>query len=249
MRVYHVGATTLLWPGVADYLDEISAGEYKVQFGKNPPHHDPQNLIELAGRLCYRSFEPGLNPNVEKVRSGNKEYLANILKQHHGSVLEHCVDSFIVTGVSRVLTHELVRHRHLSISQESLRYVRIEEIDLVEPGVELRYFKETAAKINALYQGVLAVLNWDGVAFGYKKALTSALRRLIPMGQKTSLMLTANARAWRWMIEARTAEGAEEEIRRLFVEIYRQLLTAYPNIYQDAFCGAKGVVEFGNSKV
>src|SRR5581483_8276869 len=105
---------------VVRYLVEIGAPEWHANIVSNG-----ESLVEIAGRLCYRSFKPGLNPNVERVRSGNREYLSNILQQKHGSVLEHVTDSFIVTGISRVCTHELVRHRHLSISQESLRYVRI----------------------------------------------------------------------------------------------------------------------------
>lgn len=244
MNIYHVGMSRINWFEVKTYLTEIGASNWEPETGGG------EALTELAGRLCYRSFAPKLNPNVEKIRDGNKAYIGNLLNQHHGSVLEHCVDSFIVTGVSRVCTHEIVRHRHLSISQESLRYVRIEELDLVEPGeVQNRAAWDIARfGINKIYQQLLYVIQWPA-NFAAKKALTSALRRLIPMGQKTSLMLTANARAWRWMIEARTSEGAEEEIRKLFLEIFKQLALSYPNIYQDAEVTEGGTVAFKNSKV
>ncbi|HEX4466002.1 MAG TPA: FAD-dependent thymidylate synthase, partial [Solirubrobacteraceae bacterium] len=68
-------------------------------------------IVEFGGRACYRSWEPGLNPNVTKVRTDQREYFANILRSAHGSVLEHANYSFALRSVSRVFTHELVRHR------------------------------------------------------------------------------------------------------------------------------------------
>src|SRR5690606_13837790 len=83
-------------------------------------------LVEFGGRACYRSWEPGLNPNVTRVRTDRMEYFANILRSAHGSVLEHANYSFALRNVSRVFTHELVRYRAGSaFSQESLRYVRL----------------------------------------------------------------------------------------------------------------------------
>jgi thymidylate synthase (FAD) len=73
--------------------------------------NDPQNLAEFAGRLCCRSWEPGLNPNVTRVRTDQDAYLGNILASMHGSVLEHISFSFVLHNVSRVFTHELIRHR------------------------------------------------------------------------------------------------------------------------------------------
>jgi thymidylate synthase (FAD) len=78
-----------------------------------------EGLVEFAGRLCYRSWEPGLNPNVRQVRTNIEDYLNNLLRSMHGSVLEHSFYVFVFHQVSRVFTHELVRHRvGTSISQE-----------------------------------------------------------------------------------------------------------------------------------
>src|SRR5437879_10667410 len=91
-------------------------------------------IVEFGGRACYRSWEPGLNPNVTKVRSDQREYFANILRSAHGSVLEHANYSFALRNCSRVFTHELVRHRAGSaFSQESLRYVRLTDIGFRVP--------------------------------------------------------------------------------------------------------------------
>jgi thymidylate synthase (FAD) len=76
--------------------------------------------------MCYRSWEPGLNPNVSRVRTDSAQYLGNVVRSQHGSVLEHANFTFVLHNVSRVLTHELIRHRAGSaFSQESLRYVRL----------------------------------------------------------------------------------------------------------------------------
>ena len=245
MKIYHVAKTRTNWPQIAEYLAAVGAADWNSAGNRSCG----EVLAEIAGRLCYKSFKVGLNKNVTKIREGNFEYLGNILKQKHGSVLEHSVDSFIITGVSRVLTHELVRHRHLSVSQESLRYVRIEEIDLVDAQWNCGAFDAAFFAIKRAYRFLLKTIEWDLLDFKAKKKITSAVRRLIPMGQKTSLLVTANARAWRWMIEARTAEGAEEEIRKLFLEIFRKLSAAYPNIYQDAKELSDGTVRFENSKI
>ena len=91
-------------------------------------------LLEFGGRACYRSWEPGLNPNVSRIRTDRREYFANILRSGHGSVLEHANYSFAFRNVSRVFTHELVRHRAGSaFSQESLRYVRLTDIGFRVP--------------------------------------------------------------------------------------------------------------------
>lgn len=95
---------------------------------------DAQHLIEFAGRMCYRSWEPGLNKNVTKVREDQREYLENILNVGHGSVLEHAQYTFVINNCSRVFTHEIVRHRvGVAISQESLRFVRLDDLNVWMP--------------------------------------------------------------------------------------------------------------------
>lgn len=93
------------------------------------PATDPALLIALAAKRCYMSFEPGLNPNVTKVRKDLTEYFDNILKSGHGSVLEHAVYTFAFEGVSRVFTGEMNRHRAgVGISEGSMRYIRYRDI-------------------------------------------------------------------------------------------------------------------------
>jgi thymidylate synthase (FAD) len=196
-------------------------------------------IVEFGGRACYRSWEPGLNPNVSKVRTDQREYFANILRSAHGSVLEHANYSFAIRNASRVFTHELVRHRAGSaFSQESLRYVRLTDIGFrVPPALEpvreqvlsiveqLEEFQLSAAKALGIDE--------QGVPFHVKKEVTSALRRLAPIGLSTDIVWTANARTLRHVIEMRTSEGAEEELRLVFDRIARIMQAEAPGLFQD----------------
>jgi thymidylate synthase (FAD) len=196
-------------------------------------------LVEFGGRACYRSWEPGLNPNVRRVRTDQREYFENLLRSAHGSVLEHASYSFALRNVSRVFTHELVRHRAGSaFSQESLRYVRLTDIGFrVPPALEpvrdrvlsiveqLEEFQfEAAAKL---------AIDDDGVPFHVKKEVTSALRRLAPIGLSTDIIWTANVRTLRHVIEMRTAPGAEEELRLVFGQVAELMRTEAPGLFQD----------------
>jgi thymidylate synthase (FAD) len=196
-------------------------------------------LVEFGGRACYRSWEPGLNPNVTRVRTDQREYFANILRSAHGSVLEHANYSFALRDCSRVFTHEIVRHRAGSaFSQESLRYVRLSDIGFrVPPALEpLR--KQILSIVEQLEQiqitGAKALgIDEQGVPFHVKKEVTSALRRLAPIGLSTDIVWTANVRTLRHVIEMRTAEGAEEELRLVFDKVAHVMCAEAPGLFQD----------------
>lgn len=112
-------------------MDNDSAGHWIRDRMKHP---DGELLIEFMGRLCYKSFEVGLNPNVTKIREDSHAYLGNVLKQKHGSVFEHSTVTFALCNVSRIFTHELVRHRAgTAYSQESQRFVRLDDFKLYIP--------------------------------------------------------------------------------------------------------------------
>ena len=95
----------------------------------DPDAGDAQQLVEFAGRACYQSFA---KPNPATAR--NADYIARTLHgQKHWSIAEHATATFYITGVSRALTHELIRHRHLSYSQLSQRFVDESEANIVIP--------------------------------------------------------------------------------------------------------------------
>jgi thymidylate synthase (FAD) len=226
--------------GMRGYLKEVGGESWlegRLEESNGSP--SPELLVEFAGRACYRSWEPGLNPNVTKIRTDQREYFANILRSLHGSVLEHANYSFALRNVSRVFTHEIVRHRAGSaFSQESLRYVRLTDIGFrVPPALEpLR--EQVVSIVEQLEEFQVSAadalgVDDEGVPFHVKKEVTSALRRLAPIGLSTDIIWTANVRTLRHVIEMRTAPGAEEELRLVFDMIARLMQAEAPGLFQD----------------
>jgi thymidylate synthase (FAD) len=223
--------------GVTELLKTIGvSAEGARRFEEMPA--TAETLIEIAGRLCYESFEIGLNPNVTKIRGTNKDYLENILLKGDGSITEHGTATFAFLNVSRVLTHELVRHRvGVAISQESLRYVRLREIKVWLPDDLSEDQKEAmiaaAKQSERAYLDLADSLPWDKMPMDAKKRMTSALRRILPDGIATNIIWTANHRTLRWVIEMRTDPSAEVEIRMVFDEVAKICCRDWPNLYQD----------------
>ncbi len=203
-------------------------------------------LVEAAGRTCYRSWEPGLNPNVSRVRTDQREYFANILRSAHGSVLEHASYSFALRNVSRVFTHELVRHRAGSaFSQESLRYVRLTDVGFRVPAALEPMREQVVAIVEQLEELQVEAarelgIDDEGVPFDVKKEVTSALRRLAPMGLSTSIVWSANVRTLRHVIAMRTAPGAEEELRLVFDLVAGVMQREAPLLFGDFERGEDG---------
>ena len=192
------------------------------------------------GRLCYRSFERD-ESECEPVCEGNAPYLANILNVGHGSVLEHGMLNFIFADVSRVVTHELVRHRTgTAISQESLRFVRLDSLSAYVPihireneaGMEI--FTRTFEQLEEIQKELAYLYEIDDAKdFSEKKKLTSAFRRMAPIGVATTIGWSSNFRTLRHVIEMRTDPHAEEEIRLLFGKVYHLVKERYPNLFSD----------------
>ncbi len=239
--VFLIARPSIDLEGMGAYLRDVGGESWlKRRLDETGDEPNPGELIvEFGGRACYRSWEPGLNPNVTRVRTDQREYFANSLRSAHGSVLEHANYSLAFRNVSRTFTHELVRHRAGSaFSQESLRYVRLTDIGFrVPPALEpvrdqvlsiverLEEFQVSAARELGIDE--------EGVPFHVKKEVTSALRRLAPIGLSTDILWTANARTLRHVIEMRTAEGAEEELRLVFDKVARLMQSEAPGLFQD----------------
>jgi thymidylate synthase (FAD) len=134
-QVFRIASTQVEQDGLQAFLDEVGAPEWSTD-----AEEDADALSEVAGRLCYKSFGVELNPNITRVREGNMPYVGNVLKQQHGSVFEHASASFAILGVSRIFTHELVRHRvGTAFSQESLRFVRLDALTAYYPEIGFGY--------------------------------------------------------------------------------------------------------------
>lgn len=206
-----------------------------------------QTVAEFAGRLCYLSFGPdaGFEGGHKLIqgRTTNTEYLSNILRTRHGSVLEHGVWTVLLEGISRALTHELVRHRHFSFSQLSQRYVDESDVAFVlppeiEPGTEAyTLFENSCQRANDDYRALLAkieeqVKDEPSATLRRKRARQTA-RALLPNATETKIVVTGNARAWRHFIELRASEGADTEIRILAMKVLRLLQEEAPNLFGD----------------
>lgn len=158
------------------------------------------------------------------------------------SVLEHCTANFIFLHVSRVLTHELVRHRvGTAISQESLRFVRLDDLDFWMPpdivnNIEAKQIFEDAIEAGEKWQKELArifYLDDPNTSFDTKKKITSAMRRIAPEGLATMIGWTANFRTLRHVIETRTDPAAEREIRIVFGKVAEIAQQRWPHVFGD----------------
>jgi thymidylate synthase (FAD) len=236
-QVFIVGETTINNDGLVAYLNHIGVPNWV-----SDAPSDIEKLIEVEGRLCYRSFEPGLNANVTRIREHNKDYLANIINVQHGSVTEHASVNFIFADVSRVFTHELVRHRAgVAISQESLRFVRLTDLGqwlptaIREDEKVVEVFAKTFEQLEQLQRQLAVHFQLDNpkMPFAKKKTLTSAMRRIAPIGLATSIGWTANIRTIRWCLEMRTHPSAEEEIRLVFAQVGKLMQERFPNLFGD----------------
>jgi thymidylate synthase (FAD) len=194
-------------------------------------------LAEVAGRVCYMSFarpRPG----------GNATYLEHILEVGHGSVLEHGVWNFIFTGVSRSLTHELIRHRAgWGYSQLSQRYVDESVAEYVEPdciaeSAELhRLWLDTVAQSHQAYmklvEKLLETFKDEPDKTLRRKLARQAARSVLPNATETKIFVTANARALRHFIELRASRHAEVEIRKLAVAVLRIMQQEASHLFSD----------------
>jgi thymidylate synthase (FAD) len=198
---------------------------------------DGERLAEFAGRLCYMSQR---NPAGRTTR----EYLENIKKQGHGSVLEHANYALLLEGVSRSLTHELVRHRAgFAYSQLSQRYVDESDACFVMPpamqgdaALEAAWTAQVTsalASYTALVEQLMDRYRWVDDKVHRRKMAREAARGVLPNSTETKIVVTGNARAWRTMLELRASEAAELEIRRLAVAVLRVLQGEAPAFFGD----------------
>ncbi len=311
IRVNLVAKTKIDDRAMREWLTDLGVGGARVDEIVSDEKTDAERVTEAAGRRCYMSFEPGLNPNVTRIRKDIGDYIENILKAGHGSVLEHCSYTFAIEGVSRVFTGEMNRHRAgTAISEGSMRFIRFDDISYWLPTSIDTGKKEDLAmsKLDVLTALVIAIsteidrtkvvipadirnamsklcdaahdigawieggarnsteelddkkrqsqaifdvafnitenlysylqLAWTkelapDSKFGAKKAITSMMRRIVPMGVATGGFWTGNVRALRHICEMRTTEHAEEEILLVATKILNILKKEDPHLFGD----------------
>lgn len=189
------------------------------------------DLAEAAGRLCYLSWN---RPNPETATLWG--YIRNILRQRHFSVLEHGTATFLFQGVSRSLTHELIRHRHFSYSEVSQRFVDVEDNSMVTPPairdhqVNRGILMDVRDHARQAYSMLVENMSPDGKN---RKKAREAARSVMPNMAETKIVVTGNYRAWRHFLKVRGSIHADAEIRELAVKVATVLISHVPAVFQD----------------
>ncbi len=200
---------------------------------------DASTLVEFAGRACYQSWT---KPNP--ATSTNDGYLAHILEMQHYSVLEHGGFTVMLTGLSRACSHELVRHRHLSFSQLSQRFVNEDEAPFVIPPLfrgdpeASAVFEDLYARTREAYQRLAEIGTRKLVGMEDKtlrrKRVREAARAVLPNMTETQLVISGNHRAWREFFQKRGELHVDAEMREVALTIFKQVAQPLaPAIYQD----------------
>lgn len=231
-RVYLIGFQQVSESGLDAYLSEIDSANWQTDAPSAA-----ERTVEVGGRTCYQSFRrprPG----------GNSEYIRHLKEVGHGSVLEHAVYTFVITGVSRSLTHELVRHRAgFAYSQLSQRYVDESAAEyvcpraIIEDPESFAIWQDAIEYAHAAYvklvERQMSLSNGKDNGTESRKAARGAARSVLPNATETKIQVTANARAIRHFIEQRATRHADEEIRRLAVALWQRVRDCSPNIFID----------------
>lgn len=196
---------------------------------------DAEILVEGAGRICYASWD---NP----IRRSTSAYVAHLIEQEHWSVLEHATATVVIQGISRACSHELVRHRHLSFSQRSQRFVNERGEAMVMPPLfdrgELvweQLYDEAMTRAMESYQRLLAVMRLEEESIGRterRKRLHEAARAVLPNACATELFVTANHRAWYEFLKKRGQGAADLEMRGLAYALWEALRPLVPTLYE-----------------
>ena len=239
-RVYLVSRPSVDWEQVAAFLED--EGVPPVPESIRAGVDESAAVIEISARLCYMSYGRG--------RRDIEDFIKNLLASKDGSVFEHVNYGFVFTGVSRSLTHELVRHRAgFAYSQRSQRYVDESGGSFVVPpaiagegggGEEaLRIFTEAVDDAAASYDRLTDALDkafpremFESVR-DRRKAIRQAARAVLPNATETKIFVTANVRAWRHFIEMRAAATADWEIRSLALIVLEILQREAPLLFGD----------------
>ena len=220
------------------------------------------DICAAAGRSCYSD-----KPADEILGTGNPEKtLSSIIGMGHKSVIEHAVFTFSVSGVSRSLTHQLVRHRIASFSQQSQRYVKLENFEyIIPPSIEndpaaKAIFIEAMEKDTDYYNKLVDILyekhlqRYLEEGLSEKKSRNKAEKEAIedsryvfPNACETKIIFTMNARVLLNFFRLRTCNRAQWEIRELAIEMLRKVQAVYPTLFKDAGPGCvKGACPEGS---
>jgi thymidylate synthase (FAD) len=236
LRIYLVGRPSLDVEALHSFLRD-----QRTSWKHTPGATEAEELAEVSGRICYMSFGEQQSPK------NNAEYIGNLIRLGHESVLEHVAWTFLLTGVSRAFTHQLVRHRvGFAFSQLSQQYHDETEADFVEPP-ELERFPEALeawraamAAAKQAYRTISEALNqierdpaWKGLRKEARRAIRSAARSVLPNATETKIVVTANARALRHFLKVRGSIPGDLEMRQVAAGLLEHLALEAPALFAD----------------
>lgn len=239
LGVYLVTRPSIDWGKVAEFFEAESVPPIpnSVRAGND----ESAAVVEISARMCYMSYGRG--------RRDITDFINNLLNSKDGSVFEHVNYGFVITGISRSLTHELVRHRAgFAYSQRSQRYVdetqgtyvlppAIKNLEGMEEAKDI--LEDALSKASNSYAKLVKTLekNLPKDLFEYgtdrRKAIRQTARSVLPNATETKIFVTANVRALRHFIEMRGAIYSDWEIRYLAIEILRILQIEAPLLFGD----------------
>jgi len=180
-----------------------------------------EKVIEDAGRTSYLSF-------VKKRKHTEKIFIRMLIKNGHYSVLEHAYASFRIFAVSRAFTHQLIRHRLCSYTQQSQRYVDESNFNYIEP--ESIKNNSKAHSLFTKFMEDAKMIYSELQRFGIKNEDS---RFVLPNAVESQIVSTANFREWRHIIELRGSPDAQWEIRKVAIEILKILKKHAPTVFED----------------
>ena len=232
--------------GVAGFLAGFDpALSFSAYLDDPTPLPDGAQLSKVAGQLCYMSFGPKRSMNAQA-----KRYFDNLKSSGHGSVFEHANFSVLLYGISRSVTHEMVRHRAgFGYSQLSQRFVSGRMLRFVErpeyrsdEQLHEQFLRriERAAEEYAFLANRLLEMQQAGVSIlsaeartDLRKKVQQSARSVLPNETEAPIVVTGNGRSWRHFIEARADAHAEVEIRELAVRVFLCLRLTDPVLFDD----------------
>ena len=202
---------------------------------------EPERTVAMSARLCYSPI--GAAQLEEKISDEQAAKLVRkLVSMGHFSTLEHVTLTFAIEGVSRVLTHQLVRHRIASYSQQSQRYVKEHDFETIVPP-SIAKNPEAKAKFDALMTQIQDLYN----EFTAAGVLAEDARYILPNAAETKIVCTFNARSLLNFFSLRCCTRAQWEIRALANEMLRQVKEVAPVIFENAgpTCVSEGVCHEG----
>lgn len=198
---------------------------------------DPVGTVAAAAKLCYSASD--IHAIREMVRSkGQEPFIGKLVDSGHLSPIEHASFTFAIEGISRACSHQLVRHRLASYSQQSQRYVGMEDgfRYIIPPSIiqdpslkeQFEFFMEG---IQEFYNRLITALNDRGIE---GEAAYEDARFVLPNAAETKIIVTMNGRELLHFFTQRCCRRAQWEIRRMAVEMLKLARKAAPAIFSDA---------------